>query len=550
MPYKHGVYVSEQDTSLTVPIEGTAGLQVIFGTSPVNMTADPYHAANVPKICYSFAEAVQNMGYSDDFDKYTLCQSIDASFRVFNVAPIICINVLDPANPKHVTAVEPDLYTLQKDKATLGERVYSYAITTDTSYQSGKTYYTKSGDTYTSVENPSGSISGEVYERVLLSESGAFGVLRDTVTVQSADGSVTYTENADYITAFDTEGSVVVTRLDKGRIPAGASLLIGFTVLNPDGVRASDIIGGVNAATDALTGLELVNRIYPMFGMTPGLLLAPGFADDPNVIAALEAKCTGISGCFKAECLVDISSDADRAALSIPTAAVKYADVKTAKENCGIDSAHTIACWPYGLIGEKRYALSAIVAAQIAYNDAMNNDTPNLYASNKSNGLTGACLADGTRVLLDQEQGNLLNSYGVFTTINRNGYITWGNNTAVYPSKTDPKDRWLGVRRMFTWWSNTLILTYFQRVDDPMNYRLIENIVDSENIRGNGFMARGLVADAHVEFRAGENPVTSLLDGTITFHLFLTPFPPAEDIEFILEFDPNALVSALNGGES
>ena len=82
----------------------------------------------------------------------------------------------------------------------------------------------------------------------------------------------------------------------------------------------------------------------------------------------------------------------------------------------------------------------------------------------------------GTRVLLDQEQGNLLNSYGVITTINRNGYKTWGNNTAAYPTTTDPKDRWLAVRRMFTWWSNTLILTYFQRVDDPMNLRLIENI--------------------------------------------------------------------------
>ena len=136
------------------------------------------------------------------------------------------------------------------------------------------------------------------------------------------------------------------------------------------------------------------------------------------------------------------------------------------------------------------------------------------------------------------------------TFINRSGYKTWGNNTAAYPSTTDPKDRFIAVRRMFTWWSNTLILTYFQRVDDPMNYRLIENIVDSENIRGNSFVARGMVADAHVEFRTQENPVTNLLNGTILFHLFLTPFPPAEDIEFLLEFDPNALTAALNGGES
>lgn len=32
MAYKHGVYNTEQATSLTVPIQGNAGLQVIFGT--------------------------------------------------------------------------------------------------------------------------------------------------------------------------------------------------------------------------------------------------------------------------------------------------------------------------------------------------------------------------------------------------------------------------------------------------------------------------------------------------------------------------------------
>ena len=550
MAYKHGVYIFEQDTSLTTPIEGTAGLQVIVGTAPINMVKDPYKVANVPQVCYSFAEAVANVGYSDDFKSFTLCQSIDASFRVFNVAPIILINVLDPSKAAHVTAVEPTGYTLVNGQATLGKSVTSYAVTKDTTYQSGKTYYTRSDDTYSAVASPSGTISGTVYEKVVVSAQGAFGVLKDTVVVKNAAGSTTYVEDTDYIVDFDENGSVVVSATSAGAIGATDTVQISFTMLNPAGVTHADIIGGVNASTGALTGLECINKIYPMFGMTPGLLLAPGWSDNENVIAAMEAKCTGINGCFSCECLVDISSDATRASATPATAAVKYSDVKTAKENLGIDSPHTIACWPWGLIGEKVYALSAIVAAQIAYNDASNGDVPCLYPSNKSNGLTGVCLADGTHVLLDQEQANLVNSYGVVTSFNRNGYKTWGNNTAVYPSKTDPKDRWLGVRRMFSWWGNTLILTYFQKVDDMMNYRLIESIIDSENIRGNSFVARGLVAGAWVEFRQDENPITDLLNGTIRFHVFLTPFPPAENIEFYLEFDPNALSVALNGGES
>ena len=37
MAYKHGVYTSEVATSMVAPITGTAGLQVIVGTAPVNM---------------------------------------------------------------------------------------------------------------------------------------------------------------------------------------------------------------------------------------------------------------------------------------------------------------------------------------------------------------------------------------------------------------------------------------------------------------------------------------------------------------------------------
>ena len=36
MAYKHGVYNTEQATSLTVPVQGSAGLQVIFGTAPIH----------------------------------------------------------------------------------------------------------------------------------------------------------------------------------------------------------------------------------------------------------------------------------------------------------------------------------------------------------------------------------------------------------------------------------------------------------------------------------------------------------------------------------
>lgn len=163
-------------------------------------------------------------------------------------------------------------------------------------------------------------------------------------------------------------------------------------------------------------------------------------------------------------------------------------------------------------------------------------------------GITGTVLADGeTEVVLDQLQGNAVNSFGVSTAINVNGWRTWGNRSAVYPASTDPKDCFFCCRRFFSWWANSFILTYFQKVDDPANRRLIETIVDTENIRGASYVADGKCARAEIQFIESENPVTDLIDGKLRFHQYLTPYPPAEDILNVLEFDPNALTTALGG---
>ena len=105
MAFQHGVRVSEQPTSLIAPVLGTAGLQVVFGTAPVNLAEDPYNVTNTPVIAYSWSEAVKKLGYSADYAKYTLCQSMYASFQLIGVAPVVFVNVLDPK--KHKKKIDP-----------------------------------------------------------------------------------------------------------------------------------------------------------------------------------------------------------------------------------------------------------------------------------------------------------------------------------------------------------------------------------------------------------------------------------------------------------
>lgn len=54
--------------------------------------------------------------------------------------------------------------------------------------------------------------------------------------------------------------------------------------------------------------MELIRHIYPKFSMTPGLLLAPGWTQKPNVGIALAAKCEEINGVFTCECILDIDT--------------------------------------------------------------------------------------------------------------------------------------------------------------------------------------------------------------------------------------------------
>ena len=99
---------------------------------------------------------------------------------------------------------------------------------------------------------------------------------------------------------------------------------------------------------------------------------------------------------------------------------------------------------------------------------------------------------------------------------------------------------------MFNWHGNTFIQTYFDKVDDPMNTKLIENVVDSENIR-TGAYAPEYWAGASMEYRKDDNPKTDILAGKMTFRQHIAPYTPAQEINNVLSYDTDMLAAALGG---
>ena len=127
------------------------------------------------------------------------------------------------------------------------------------------------------------------------------------------------------------------------------------------------------------------------------------------------------------------------------------------------------------------------------------------------------------------------------------GLKVWGNYTAAYPGVTDVKDVFIPIRRMFSYVGNTLVLSTWQKVDEPIvRVRHIESIVDSTNQWLNGLVRRERLIGGKVSFLAGDNAATDLMNGTVRYRIALTPPSPAQEIVHILRYDHTALSSLFS----
>lgn len=465
--YKHGVYVSEVPTKVIPPVRVDCGLAVVIGTAPVNMAKEDL-AVNTPKLIQNYEDAVKYFGYSDDFENYTLSEFIYSQFVLYGIGPVVLINVLDKEKHKKVGKVK-DLV----------------------------------------IENGKGKIDEK-------------GILPESLVIKSQDK--TFKLGEDYTILFEKE---IVEIVGVSEAFKDATYTITYNVLDPSMITKADIIGGVDVNTGKRQGLELVEEVYPRFGLVPGLILAPGYSQNSDVAAIMKSKANSVGGLFRAMALCDADAD------------LLKDELTPYKNKNNITDKSQVLCYPKLGLGDMVFNFSTQLAGVINRTDYDNDSIPYVSPSNKSLQIDKTLIKD-EEVILSLDDANYLNSQGVMTAHNfNNGWKAWGNRTAAYPGITDIKDSFIPTRRMFDWVGNTLILTFWQKIDNPMNKRLIETVVDSANLWLNGLTAQGVLLGARVEVLKDENPVTDLMDGIIKFHVYMTPPSPAREIDFIQEIDVN-----------
>lgn len=472
-----GVRATEKATAITSPVTANTAAMV-FGTAPVHQTDG---AANKVVLAMSYAEAVAAMGWSDDWEKYTICEVIYSHFRLYGVGPLLMVNVLDPE--KH-----------QSEEKTETRQLVNGQI----------------------------KLSGDV--------------LPESVKLGGEGGG--YEAGTDYGVFFE-DGACIVEALEGGKLAGASAVSVTWKEVDFElaGLK-EDVIGGYNVRTGQSAGLELADQAYFRTKVLPDPIIAPGFSQDTGVAAVMAAKARSLSIVFRSFAVCDLSADGE----GTYQAAVNQKDASGAFQ-------HTKErlCWPMLTLDGKKFHLSTQVAGIMCQLAANDGGIPSEPASNKTLQADGTILADGTPVSLDLHMANYLRGQGITTALNFvNGFTSWGEYCACAPNNSDPKDMFCNVARMVNYIANTVILTYWAYIDRKMTPRLASSICDMIDIWLNGLRNREHLLGGRCELKSEENPITDLMAGIVRPHIYIGAPVPAQQIDFIVEYDAAYLENVLS----
>ena len=473
-----GIHVYEKATAVAIPVVADVGIPFVVGLAPVHTAAKPAKA-NVPVLCTSWDEAVEKLGFSYDWKKYTICEFIYSHFQLFGCQPVIFCNVLDTDTMKNT--LEAKEYDVSDHKITLP-------------------FDTIAAGLKVSVPGDGGADPAELKP--------------------DEDYTVLYDEN---------DGVCMVELLSSGSAYSAAKLSVSGSTVDTSAVVTADVV----------SGLGVIDACMSMVGVIPDLICAPGFSLLTVVASIMATKAAGIIGLFRAKALVDVDCGAE--------GVTEYSALTPWKNKNNMVDENQILCWPMVKLGDYKFHMSTQLAGLMAKVDTDNAGVPYESPSNKNYKMDGCCLEDGTEVNLTFEQSNIIAGYGIVTALNfmSMGWTCRNNYSACYPANTDVKDQFIPVSRMFDFVGNTLIRTFWSKLDKPMNRRLIDTIIDTCNIWLNGLVSQEYLLGARAEYLEEENSLVDLMAGILHIHIYITPPSPMQECDFTLEYDTNYVTSAL-----
>ena len=541
MTYKHGTYAYIGD-SAAQSATSTGTITVYVGTAPINLIKGYADSGiiNYPVKLSNYLNAQKTVGYSSDWETFTLCEAIGAHFdnKLGNIGPIYVINVLDPDEHR------------QTD------------VTTKTlNFTNGKAEF--------------------ISDTAIL----------DTIAM---DG---LTQDVDFEVDYNfTTGKVIIEAMDG--VTLSGNYDVSFYEIDTSDIDEDTIIGGVTSSGE-YSGIGALPLVYDKLGLVPNLLSALKYNENKEVYNAMitavqdindqwdafvvadipltgEADTTtviyeyqgDVTGTFytSEEIAVDVTaysdkllSDAIGTITAVDTDALTvtiddgnsetltiegetYKTVETTidtvseaitwKTNNAFDSERSKVFWPQGYDSstERVFHLSTLGIVEFMRADDDHKNVPCETCSNKEIPCTSQYFGeDVTNQGYGRSDANDLNEYGISTCYADGGTMKlWGGHTAKYQYGSDDD-----VRCIFDTYMRTLMYLKngFQqrqgsKIDKPFNAMLRDSIINEEQNELDTLVSIGaLIGEPKILFLSSENSTSDMMQGDFKFDIPVTATP-------------------------
>lgn len=484
--YKHGAYGVIQAVGSRVADE-SQGAIVYVGTAPVHNVEGGANNVNKPIVVNNIAEARKYFGYSDEWDKYTLCEAMHVHLENKGVGPLVFINVLNPATHR------------ASDAGTVSKTPENGRITIP----------------------------------------AAQDIILDSVVVKS--GNTAKIKGTDYAIAYNIEKkTITISELTAGALGTSA-LTITYNTVDASAVTAADVIG----ASDGLglnTGIFAIKNVYQLTGYIPAYLAAPGFSSVPAVHAAMYQNSVKVNGHWDVYMFVDLPIMNGETPLTLDTA-------KNYKNGNGYTKENETVFFPLaqGTDG-KIYHLSVLAAANfqelllaqdgIPYKTASNTDCSlieNLYLGASNTG----------RIYDDSIINEKLNKNGIASAAYVGGrWAIWGCHSADYDQENGDQINVAETNRMMLYYiSNDFQHRRTPDVDKPMTANDLQTIIAEEQTRVDALLNIGALTRGVVTLNADAQARSDIMNGDYSFLFDITTTPLAKSLTAIVNWTDEGFVT-------
>ncbi|GFN46367.1 phage tail sheath C-terminal domain-containing protein [Candidatus Regiella insecticola] len=272
------------------------------------------------------------------------------------------------------------------------------------------------------------------------------------------------------------------------------------------------IKGGVNETTGAYTGVKALLAAQSKVGVTPRILIAPGFTH----IEEVTQEMWSIADQLRAIIIADGPCTND-------AAAIKYRGKFGSARVYLVDPQVQVST-----TGDQQFEpASARVAGVLVKSDAERG----FWWSPSNREIYGII---GTHRPIDfafgnkNARANILNEQDIATIIQQDGYRLWGNRTCA----SDKKWAFLSVRRTADMVNESLLQNHLWALDRNISKTYVSDVSEGVNAYLRHLTAQGAVLGGKCWADPDLNTPEQIKEGKVCFNFDFTPPYPAEHITF------------------